>query len=103
MFYVHWSFFSEKNNNFSKLIENAGDNFQQSDDVRQNFKIVNIFFYILQGAIRYELIGDYPTQSFFQLNSVTGNITTRASLKSDNLRSQSYTVCYMYIQSVQYI
>ncbi|KAK3089813.1 hypothetical protein FSP39_006721 [Pinctada imbricata] len=44
----------------------------------------------LVGQIRYEMIGDYPTQSFFTINTVTGNITTTANLKSDSLRSTQY-------------
>ncbi|GFN78435.1 protocadherin fat 4, partial [Plakobranchus ocellatus] len=44
----------------------------------------------LVGAIRYALIGDYPTQSFFSLDTVTGRITTSALLKSDNLRASFY-------------
>ncbi|RUS85645.1 hypothetical protein EGW08_006591, partial [Elysia chlorotica] len=47
----------------------------------------------LVGSIRYSLIGDYPTQSFFQLNSTTGRISTSAGLKSDNLRASFYRVC----------
>lgn len=38
------------------------------------------------------MIGDYPTQSFFRIDPFSGNITNTVSLKSDNLRSQQYTV-----------
>ena len=36
-----------------------------------------------QGQIRYSLIGDYPTQSFFTLDTVTGILTTISSLRLD--------------------
>ena len=45
----------------------------------------------LVGQIRYELIGDYPTQSFFTLDSVTGLISTTANLRSD----ASYNTFYV--------
>ena len=44
----------------------------------------------LVGQINYEMIGDYPTQSFFAINGLTGNISTTQSLKSDNLRNGVY-------------
>ncbi|XP_035826838.1 protocadherin Fat 4-like [Aplysia californica] len=44
----------------------------------------------LVGQIIYELIGDYPTQSFFGINSQTGLISTTFALKSDNLRAGLY-------------
>ncbi|KAL8559117.1 hypothetical protein ACOMHN_046165 [Nucella lapillus] len=44
----------------------------------------------LIGDIRYELIGDYPTQSFFSLDAVTGELATSSSLLSDSLRASLY-------------
>ncbi|XP_046579035.1 protocadherin Fat 4-like [Haliotis rubra] len=44
----------------------------------------------LLGAINYELIGDYPTQSFFSVDIQTGQIVTTDNLKSDSLRSAKY-------------
>ncbi|WAQ95445.1 FAT4-like protein [Mya arenaria] len=38
----------------------------------------------LVGQIRYALIGDYPTQSFFRLDTVTGRISTTTSLRLDS-------------------
>ena len=45
-----------------------------------------------QGQIRYEMIGDYPSQSFFRLDGVTGIITTTASLRSDASYNTFYVV-----------
>ena len=47
---------------------------------------------VSQETIRYELIGDYPTQSFFSLDTVTGELTTSSSLLSDSLRASFYRV-----------
>ncbi|XP_046579032.1 protocadherin Fat 4-like [Haliotis rubra] len=44
----------------------------------------------LLGAINYELIGDYPTQSFFSVDIQTGQIVTTDNLKSDSLRAAKY-------------
>ena len=45
----------------------------------------------LVGQIRYELIGDYPTQSFFSLDTISGLISTTANLRSD----ASYNTFYV--------
>ncbi len=54
----------------------------------------NVLIYISceQGEIVYELIGDYPAQSFFQIDGKTGVISTTSGLKTDSLRAQSYNV-----------
>ena len=57
-------------------------------------------FVLSQESIRYELIGDYPTQSFFDLNSITGQLTVSSSLLTDSLRASFYRVSQATVQSV---
>ena len=47
---------------------------------------------LIQGAIRYELVGIFPVQSFFELNTVSGNLVLRNSLLSDGDGRETYTV-----------
>lgn len=47
---------------------------------------------MIQGAIRYELVGIFPVQSFFELNAVSGNLVLRNSLLSDGDGRETYTV-----------
>ena len=46
----------------------------------------------LLGVIHYKMIGDYPAQSFFVIDSLSGQITTVVDLKTDSLRSSYYVV-----------
>ena len=46
----------------------------------------------LKGSIYYELVGQFPAQSFFQVNFVTGRISLRNNLLSDSLETASYTL-----------
>lgn len=55
---------------------------------------LNDKYFIFQGQIQYDLIGDYPTESFFSINNDNGNIFTLTSLKTDSLRSNSYVVSH---------
>ncbi len=45
-----------------------------------------------QGQLRYEIIGDYPAPSFFQIKEDDGQITVKNDLKTDNLKSTQYDV-----------
>ncbi|KAK0048619.1 protocadherin Fat 4, partial [Biomphalaria pfeifferi] len=45
----------------------------------------------LQGQIQYLLVGLYPDQSFFSVNSVTGDINLVRSLTTDPVNQASYT------------
>ena len=45
-----------------------------------------------QGVIRYELVGVFPAQSFFDINEVTGEVVLRNSLLSDSDGRLLYTV-----------
>lgn len=45
-----------------------------------------------QSAIVYESIGVYPAQTFFEVNSVNGDVTIRTNLKDDNSARTDYTV-----------
>lgn len=47
-------------------------------------------FIFFQGSIRYSLIGDYPTQSFFRLDTVTGIISTVQSVRLDGNLASAY-------------
>ena len=38
------------------------------------------------------MVGDYPAPSFFRINPEDGEISIKADLKSDNLKSTDYTV-----------
>ena len=46
----------------------------------------------LQGTLTFDLIGDYPAPSFFDLDAETGQLSVARDLKSDNLKSEKYTV-----------
>jgi len=55
---------------------------------------VHEFLFIFsQGELAYELIGDYPSGSFFQVNRTTGLIELVRDLRMDSLRTKEYTVC----------
>jgi hypothetical protein len=40
----------------------------------------------------YEMIGEYPAQSFFGVNNVTGQIRVIQDLRSDGLNTNQYKV-----------
>ncbi len=42
--------------------------------------------------MRYEIIGDYPAPSFFNIKDDDGQITVSNDLKTDNLKSTEYNV-----------
>ncbi len=46
----------------------------------------------LQGRVLYELVGDYPSQSFFWVDATTGVLFVRNSLQSDSLQSTEYGI-----------
>ena len=46
----------------------------------------------LQGTLTFDLIGDYPAPSFFRLDPESGQLSIAKDLKSDNLKSEEYTV-----------
>ncbi|XP_076458561.1 protocadherin Fat 4-like [Babylonia areolata] len=46
----------------------------------------------LVGRIFYEVVGDYPAPSFFDVNNVTGEVRVVQDLRADNLRLAAYTL-----------
>lgn len=50
-------------------------------------------FYVLrpQGEIAYELVGDYSAESFFRVDSSTGEVKIKQDLRNDNLQQLTYT------------
>jgi hypothetical protein len=54
----------------------------------------------LQGELVYAMVGDYPAPSFFSLEPKTGQLAVAADLKSDNLKSEEYTVSNFYIRLI---
>ena len=46
----------------------------------------------LLGRIYYEEIGDYPAQSFFQVQNTSGVVTVSQDLRNDNIRQSTYTL-----------
>ena len=46
----------------------------------------------LQGEIRFEVIGDYPAPSFFDINTQTGAIVVTQSLVADSVKTGQYTL-----------
>ena len=56
----------------------------------------------LKQSIVYEIVGLFPTQSFFVLDSSNGRIILRNSLLSDSLQTQSYTVCIVFVNDKMY-
>ena len=51
-----------------------------------------MFPLLLQGRIFYDEIGDYPAQSFFQVQNTTGMVMVAQDLRNDNIRQGTYTV-----------
>lgn len=45
-----------------------------------------------QGSIRYESIGIFPAQTFFEVNTVSGAINIIRSVRDDVILRASYTV-----------
>ena len=52
------------------------------------------FIFSSQDKLRYEIIGDYPSPSFFEINEESGLISVKAPLKEDNLKSTDYQVSF---------
>ncbi len=50
------------------------------------------FLSLSQGAMQYELMGDYPAQSFFAVERDTGRVYIQRSLLEDSLQLSAYTV-----------
>ncbi|KAL5018741.1 hypothetical protein ScPMuIL_004463 [Solemya velum] len=46
----------------------------------------------LIGVIKYEVIGNYPAPSFFEIDEVTGRISLSRNLKLDGIRDDKYTL-----------
>ena len=57
----------------------------------QTFEINHV---LSQERIVYEMVGEYPSQSFFWINSTTGVLYVRNSLQTDSLQSTEYRVRY---------
>ena len=47
---------------------------------------------VSKGRIFYEVLGDYPAPSFFNVDNTTGEVRVVQDLRTDNLRLGSYTV-----------
>ena len=47
---------------------------------------------VFQGAIRYEVVGNYPAPTFFDVDPASGNVFVRQSLAFDSLLSTTYFV-----------
>ena len=47
--------------------------------------------------MQYEIEGEYPSPSFFQINKDTGVLSLKKDLREDNLRLTSYTVSHTMI------
>lgn len=50
------------------------------------------FACLLQEAINYQLVGNYPALDFFTVDRVTGQVTMNTSLLSDSLLLEAYEV-----------
>ena len=46
----------------------------------------------LEGTIVYQLVGDFPVQSFIDVDSSTGEVNLRYSLLADSTQNSVYTV-----------
>lgn len=46
----------------------------------------------LQGDVHYDILGNYPAPSFFEINAATGDITIKRSLAFDSLLTNTYFV-----------
>ncbi len=57
---------------------------------QQFTNLMPLFFQ--QGEVVYELVGDYPSQSFFWVDSASGVLYVRNSLQADSLESTEYPV-----------
>lgn len=51
-----------------------------------------LLMFCLQGNMVYEVIGDYPAPSFFQVNSSTGDINLVRNMKDDVAARTLYIV-----------
>ena len=60
--------------------------------VRMLFHYAMCVVAVVQGVIRYELVGIFPAQSFFEINAVSGDVVLRNSLLSDSEGREIYTV-----------
>jgi hypothetical protein len=47
----------------------------------------------LQEQINYVMIGNYPSMTYFQVNTTTGAVRMETSLLQDNLLLERYEVC----------
>ena len=49
---------------------------------------------VFQGVIRYEVVGNYPAPTFFDVDPASGNVFVRQSLAFDSLLSTTYFVSH---------
>ncbi|KAJ8318063.1 hypothetical protein KUTeg_003154 [Tegillarca granosa] len=64
----------------------------ESTPVTRNIIQVQATRLNMVGRIYYEAIGDYPAQSFFGVQNVSGQVSVQANLRNDNLRLNSYVL-----------
>ena len=53
---------------------------------------IHLIFLIVQGELKYELVGVYPAQDFFTVDPDTAEVKVRKPLAQDSLRSVEYLV-----------
>lgn len=51
-------------------------------------------YFIFQGELVYEIVGDYPGPDFFSVDASNGELKVIQGLKSDSLRSDKYVVSF---------
>ena len=51
---------------------------------------------VFQGVIRYEVVGNYPAPTFFDVDPSSGNIFVKQSLAFDSLLSTTYFVSVLH-------
>jgi len=56
------------------------------------------FTWCFQGPLVYELVGNYPSGSFFHVNRTDGRITLYRDLRYDSLGTKRYTVSLNFLE-----
>ena len=62
-----------------------------------------VWYLSFQYSLVYEIIGEYPAQSFFGINNATGQISVIQDLRLDGLQTTQYKVLTIYFDFCIYI
>lgn len=88
------------NNQF--IIDSYGENMNFVESI-VSVTYTKVWYLSFQYSLVYEIIGEYPAQSFFGINNATGQISVIQDLRLDGLQTTQYKVLTIYFDFCIYI